>query len=443
MVLSEPQGHDLIEQVLALSQADSASVSIASSQNTNIRFANNDLTTNGSIRGLSLTVSSSFATRSASVTIDRTDIEALKEAVARSEAMAKLAPENPEFMPPLGPQAYAEPKCWDEATASAGMADLAAKAAPVLEASRKAGVKSAGYLECAAVSRISGNSAGLFLYQPETGVDFSMTSRIEEGRGSGWASRQSTTMADIDLAPVGQRAIEKSLASRNAVAADPGRYPVILEASAVRDLVRSLIYALDRRSVDEGRSFLNGLGGLDAIGAEVFGHRATVRSDPGDARVASSVADWSGLPAGEETWIEAGKLKQLHCGRYWAKHESVDAQSMPTNLLVDGEGKDLADMMSGVERGILVTRLWYIRMVQPQTLLLTGLTRDGTFLIENGEVVGPVKNFRFNESPINVLKNLAASGVPERVLGSETASPMLVPPMLVDGFNLSSVSDAS
>jgi len=443
MVLSEQQGRDLVEQVLALSKADSAEVSVASSQNTNIRFANNDLTTNGSIGGLSLTVSSSFGTRSASVTIDRTDRGSLQDAVARSEAMAKLAPENPEFMPPLGPQKYAEPKCWDEVTASAGMAELAAKAAPVLEASRSAGVESAGYLERSAVSRISGNSAGLFLYQPETGVDFSVTSRIEEGRGSGWASQQSTTIAGVDLAPVGQRAIEKALASRHAKAAASGRLPVILEASAARDMVSSLIYQLDRRSVDEERSFLNSLGGLDAVGSEVFGNRATMRSDPGDSQVPASVADWSGLPAGAETWIEAGKLKQLHCGRYWAKRQSVDPQSHPTNLLVDGEGKQLAELMSGVERGILVTRLWYIRMVQPQTLLLTGLTRDGTFLIENGEIAGPVKNFRFNESPVNVLKNLAASGVPERVLGSEGATPMLVPPMLIDGFNLSSVSDAS
>ena len=443
MVLSESQGRDLVDQVLALSKADSAEVSMASSQNTNIRFANNDLTTNGSIAGLSLTVSSSFGTRSASVTIDRTDAEALKAAVSRSEAMARLAPENPEFMPPLGPQNYAEPKCWDEATASAGMAELAEKAAPVLEASRKAGVQSAGYLERSAVSRISGNSAGLFLYQPETGVDFSVTSRIEAGRGSGWASRQSTTIADIDLAPVGQRAIEKSLASRNAVAAAPGRFPVILEASAARDMVSSLLYQLDRRSVDEGRSFLNGLGGLDAVGTPVFGNRATLRSNPGDPRVPASVADWSGLPAGEETWVEDGKLKQLQCGRYWAKQQSIEAQAHPTNLLVDGEGREFSELMSGVERGFLVTRLWYIRMVQPQTLLLTGLTRDGTFLIENGEIAGPVKNFRFNESPINVLKNLAASGVPERVLGSEGATPMLVPPMLIDGFNLSSVSDAS
>jgi len=443
MILTEQQGRDLVEQVLALSKADSASVSVVSSQNTNIRFANNDLTTNGSIGGLSLTVSSSFGTRSASVTIDRNDAEGLKDAVARSEAMAKLAPENPEYMPPLGPQNYAEPKCWDEATANAGMAQLAEKAAPVIEASRKAGVKSAGYLERTAVARISGNSAGLFLYQPETGVDFSVTSRIEEGRGSGWASRQSTSLADIDLAPVGGKAIEKSLASRNAVAAEPGRFPVLLEASAARDMVSNLAYQLDRRSVDEGRSFLNGLGGLDAIGNEVFGTRATLRSNPGDPRVPSSVADWSGLPVGRDTWIENGKLKQLHCGRYWAKHESIEPQSHPSNLLVDGDGKDLAELMSGVEHGFLVTRLWYIRMVQPQSLLLTGLTRDGTFLIENGEIAGPVKNFRFNESPVNVLKNLAASGVPERVLGSEGATPMLVPPMLIDGFNLSSVSDAS
>lgn len=443
MTMNEQEGRELAERVLALSKADSAEVGLSVGERTHLRFANNDPTTNGRISDLSLSITSNFGSRSASVAINRTDAETLEQAVRRSEAMARLAPENPEFMPPLGPQSYGSANSWDEATATAGMAELAAAAAPVLAEARAAGVNSAGFLECSDSMEISANSAGLYFSQPTTRVDFSVTARTEEGRGSGWASRQVTSIADMDLAPVGARAIEKALASRNAQPADPGRWPVILEAPAVRDLVSSLVFDLERRGVDEGRSFLNGLGGIDAIGQPVFGDRVTISSDPANAFAPGRMADWSGLPVANETWIEKGVLRKLHCGRYWAKKQGIEAQSNPTNLLIGGDGKSLGDLMSSIERGFLVTRLWYIRMVQPQTLLLTGLTRDGTFLIENGEIAGPVKNFRFNESPVNLLKNAVASGVPERVLGSEGDMPMLAPPMLIDGFHFSSVSDAS
>ena len=442
-MITEQQGRELAERVLALSKADSAEVGISVAEQSNLRFANNDPTTNGHIDSIGLSITSNFGSRSASVSLNRTDGEALEKAVRRSESMAKLAPENPEFMPPLGPQKYAVPNTWSEATAQAGMADLAAAVAPVLEASRAAGVKSAGFMERRVSASFSANSEGMFFHQPSTTVDFSMTSRIEEGRGSGWASTQVTSIADLDLVPVGARAIDKALASRNAKAAEPGRWPVILEAPAVRDMVSSLVYNLGRRGVDEGRSFLNGMGGIDALGEAVFGDHVTVSSDPLDPKIPGRVADWSGLPVTGETWIESGKLQRLTCGRYWAKKQGIEPQAHPTNLVIRGEGKTTAEMVRGIERGFLVTRLWYIRTVQPQTLLLTGLTRDGTFAIENGEIAGPVKNFRFNESPVNVLKNAVASGTPERVLGSEGATPTLAPAMLIDGFNLSSVSDAS
>ena len=130
-------------------------------------------------------------------------------------------------------------------------------------------------------------------------------------------------------------------------------------------------------------------------------------------------------------------------GRFWAQQQGIAPQPWPGNLIMPGDGKSLDELIAGVEDGVLITRLWYLRMVQPESLLYTGLTRDGTFAIKDGKIAGPVKNFRFNETPVNVLKNLVASGAPERVLGSESQMPMYVPPLVVGNFNLSSVSDAS
>lgn len=141
--------------------------------------------------------------------------------------------------------------------------------------------------------------------------------------------------------------------------------------------------------------------------------------------------------------MENGVLKNLPVGRFWAQKKGLAVQPWPGNLIMPGEGKSLDELIAGVADGVLITRLWYLRMVQPESLLYTGLTRDGTFAIKDGKIAGPVKNFRFNETPVNVLKNIVASGKPERVLGSESDMPVHVPPLVVENFNLSSVSDAS
>ena len=214
--------------------------------------------------------------------------------------------------------------------------------------------------------------------------------------------------------------------------------------AAARDLLGLLVWGLNRRSFDEGRSFLNGLveEGKDPVGQPLFGERATLFSDPRYAAAPSGIHE-SGLPIGPTTWIENGVLKELPVGRFWARKIGVPPLPWPGNLIFPGEGKSLEELIGGVADGVLITRFWYIRMVQPESLLYTGLTRDGTFAIKDGAIAGPVKNFRFNETPVNVLRNLVASGVPERVLGSESEFPMHVPPLVVENFHLSSVSDAS
>jgi predicted Zn-dependent protease len=174
----------------------------------------------------------------------------------------------------------------------------------------------------------------------------------------------------------------------------------------------------------------------------LFGKNVSLFSDPLHPE-APCPTHVHGLPLTRTNWVEAGVLKHLHESRFWAAKNGRPPLPSPGNLILQGEDASPEALSGAVDDGVLITRLWYIRMVEPQTLLHTGLTRDGTFAIKNGKVAGPVRNFRFNESPVNLLRQIVASGRRERVLGSENAMPMSVPALLVEDFNLSSVSEAT
>ena len=442
--MTQSETESLCAKILGLVKADGAELYISDSEDLLLRSANNDITSNGLISSLAISLAVSFGKRSASISINQTDDDTLRAAVAKVEAMAKLAPEDPEQLPPVEPGTYASPLTWSDATAAMTPEVALARLRPVIEAARAAGIDSAGYLERSINGSAFANSRGVFVYERSTTVGFSMTARAAEGRGSGWASTQVTDAAQLELIPVGERAITKALASRNATERPAGRTTVVLETSAVNDLLGLFSGGLDRRDFDEGRSFLNGLVGKgeDPVGKALFGNKATLFSDPLYAPAPSGIHQ-SGLPIQRTSWVENGVLKNLPVGRFWAQKKGLAVQPWPGNLIMPGEGKSLDELIAGVADGVLITRLWYLRMVQPESLLYTGLTRDGTFAIKDGKIAGPVKNFRFNETPVNVLKNIVASGKPERVLGSESDMPVHVPPLVVENFNLSSVSDAS
>ncbi|MCF6314656.1 MAG: TldD/PmbA family protein [Verrucomicrobiales bacterium] len=442
MIPSEQDLRTLTEKILKLSKADSAVVHVSAAHHANLRFANNDITSNASQNLLSLSITSNFGTRSASVSWNQTDAHSLQQAVTRSEQMARLSPPNPEFMPPLAAQSYLKANSFSAHTAASGPDQLANWLQAAIDSTRAAKVAGAGYLSRKTSASAMATSAGLFVYQPSTVVDFSITARTQQGNGSGWASTQVTDSKDLTLKSTADRAVEKALQSVQASDLPAARYPVILEASAARDLINLLLWSLSQRSSDEKRSFLNQLSKGDPIGQNLFGKKASLYSDPTYQAAPSSICSSDGLPKQRTEWISQGTLKHLHCGRYWAKKQQIPAIPAPGNLIMPGDNQPLEKLISQVDRGILITRLWYLRMVQPQTLLYTGLTRDGTFLIENGKISRPVNNFRFNESPTNILRNLIASGTPERVLGSESSMPMHIPPLLVDDFHFSSVSDA-
>jgi predicted Zn-dependent protease len=206
-----------------------------------------------------------------------------------------------------------------------------------------------------------------------------------------------------------------------------------------------MLGAFDARQADEGRSFFSKRGGGNRLGEKLFDERVTIISNPAEKNAETSPFNNSGQPNQQEVWVEKGVLKSLAYSRFWAMKQGVQAKANPANFIMAGGSATLDEMIRSVKRGVLITRLWYIRQLNPRTIAFTGLTRDGTFLIENGRIARPVTNFRFNQSIAELLANVEMVGRPERVAADESGAagvPIVVPPLKVKEFTLASVSDA-
>lgn len=435
-ILSKDEARQLLEKVVGFSQADDCTVNLNGSTQGNVRYARNTVTTSGGEDNTSLAVTSAFGKKSGTATINELDDASLEKVVRRSEELARLAPDNPEYVGPLGPQEYAETPTFVQSTADITPAYRAQVAADSIGPAKAEDVTAAGFFENDAGFSALMNSEGLFAYERSTGLDFSVTMRTQDGTGSGYVSRDYNDVEQFDSAEMSQIALDKALMSRNPKAIEPGKYTVILEPTAAVQLLQNMLFNMGARSADEGRSFLSKAGGETKVGEKIVDERVTIYSDPTNKRVPSSAWDGEGRPRERTAWIENGVVKNLYYSRFWAQKQGVQAVPSPANGIMEGGDATVEEMIAGTDRGILVTRLWYIRTVDPQTLLYTGLTRDGTFYIENGKIAYPVKNFRFNESPVIMLNNLEELGAPIRVNGS------LVPPMKIRDFTFTSLSDA-
>ena len=346
----------------------------------------------------------------------------------------------------LGPQRYLEVNGFAQSTADISPEVRAKAAFDSINPCKQKNLTAAGYMEDSTGFTAIGNSKGLFGYNKATTVDFSITVRTADGLGSGYAIRDVNDISKLSTKSATEVAMQKALASSSARALEPGKYTVILEPAAAIDLLRNMMGSMDARNADEGRSFLSKKGGETRLGEKLFDERVTIFSDPTHPEVPGSPftsgggrfggGNSDGRPQEKITWIENGVVKNIYYSRYWADKKGVKAIPPPSNFIMLGGTQSLAELIKNTERGILVTRLWYIRAVDPQTLLYTGLTRDGTFYIENGQIKYPVKNFRFNESPVIMLNNLEAMGAPQRIGGN------LVPPLKIRDFTFTSLSDA-
>ncbi|MDB5753715.1 MAG: Peptidase, partial [Massilia sp.] len=376
-------------------------------------------------------------------TINEFDDKSLEKVVRRAEETARLAPENPEFMPAVAKQAYKPSATFSARTASIDPEFRAQVAAHSIEASRKNKLVCAGFFTDSTSFETIANSNGVFGHQQATSLDFTCTVRTEDGRGSGWVKRSAGDVNLFDAREASGVAIEKALRSVDAKALEPGRYTVILEPAATSDLLGYMLSGFDARSADEGRSFLSKKGGGSRLGEKLFDSQVNIWCDPWDKDVAVLPWDSATMLARERmSMIKDGRVASLDYSLFWAKNKGVRPVGSPGNMIMGGTDKSTAELIANTRKGVLVTRTWYIRMVDPQSVLLTGLTRDGTFYIENGKIKHPIKNFRFNESPVTMLNNIEEIGKPQIIAGTESQYAMLIPPMKVRDFNFTSLSDA-
>ncbi|GHA65603.1 TldD/PmbA family protein [Pontibacter akesuensis] len=435
-ILSKEEAQAILKKALGFSKADECEITLTGNVGGNIRYARNEVSTSGAEENVSMAVESRFGKRSGVATINEFDDKSLEKVIRRSEETARLAPESPEYVELLGPQKYNTTKSHFESTANINPAYRADAAAKSIKAAADKGLTAAGFLEHYTNFVAKMNNKGLFAYHPSTIVDFSVTMRTDDGTGSGYVTQDFSDVTKLDTGKASQIAAEKAANSKNARALEPGKYTVILEPAASIDLIQNMFGNMDQRSAEEGRSFLSKSGGKTKVGEKLVDERITVYSDPNHADVPTAPFAADGRPQQKVVWIDKGVVKNLYNTRYWASNKGAVSTPPPGNMIMEGGNMSLEDMIKGTKRGILVTRLWYIRTVDPQTLLYTGLTRDGTFYIENGKIMYPVKNFRFNESPVIMLNNLDALGKPQRISGS------MVPPMRIRDFTFTSLSDA-
>lgn len=435
-IYTEEEAKKIMEKALSFSTADTCEINLSGEESGNIRYARNTVSTAGHRSNQSLVVQSSFGKQSGTATIDEFDDASLEKVVKRAEELAKLSPENPEFMEPLEQQTYDKAINFVEATANITPEYRASVANDSIEPAAAKDVTAAGFLDDSYGFNAMLNSKGLFAYNKSSNVDFTVTMRTNDGTGSGWVSRDYNDIGKFDASEASKVAIDKAVLSREAKAIEPGKYTVILEPAAAEDLISNMARSLNARTADEGRSFMSKEGGGTKLGEKIVDERVSLWSDPLHPEVPTSTWSEDGQALRKTVWIENGVVKNLAYDRFWAKEQGVEPVPFPNNIIMGGGDASLEDLIKSTKKGILVTRLWYIRTVDPQTLLYTGLTRDGTFYIENGQIKYPVKNFRFNESPIIMLNNLETLGEQVRINGN------LIPYMKIRDFTFTSLSDA-
>jgi len=443
--LSIEESRALCNKVLSFAKADHTRVNVDSGVHLFTRTAINRVTTAGTTDDVSVRVISVFGKRVASTVTNRLDDASLERTVRDCEALAKLSPEDPEYMPELGEQKYSEVNAYYASTGDLTTEARARSASFALKAADAAKVMASGFIDVEAGSSAVATSNRLFGYRSGTGVASTLTMRALDGSSSGWAGDEGADWSTIESERIAADAVRKCQDWRGKSALDPGKYDVVLEPTAAGMLMSRMMNVFDARQAEEGRSFLSRPGGGTMLNEKLFDERVTIISDPAEKNAETSFFTGGGLPVHRENWIEKGVLKTLSYSRFWADRKGVAPKPPGLNLVMSGGSASIDDMIRETRRGVLITRFWYIRPLNPRVVSLTGLTRDGTFLIENGKISRPVTNFRFNQSLSEMLANVQMLGSPTRVCASEASTvgpPIVVPAMKVKDFFLSSVSDA-
>lgn len=439
--LTSQAARTLCKRVLAEASFGDVRVHVRSAQRGDLRFGASRPTTGGDVDTIAITVTAMQGGRHASVTGNRTDTASLRELVQTAERLATLAPVDPEAVGPLGPVKALRVLARDPKVAAMSPAARADIVGEAIDAGKSAGLEVSGHLQHAEVSEAFADRKGLFVFHPSTSLSLTVTCRTPDGTGSSKAGFTSHARAGLSAKELAASVAASALRSRDPKPIEPGRYRVLFMPDAVAELLDFMIGAMNARAAAEGRSFFAKAGGGTKLGEAVFDPRVTLWSDPADKQNPASPLAEDGRPQQRTQWIEAGVVRALHANRSYAQVAGVPATPRPSSIHMKGEDLSPEALLAKLDRGVVVTRLWYNRMLDPKRIVATGLTRDGTFWVEGGKVSHPVKNLRYNDSPITLLTKLIALGRPERA-GMMDDRVWVIPPLVVDGFAFESTSDA-
>lgn len=445
--LSESEAKAITQKVLSYASAPETLVTLTPTTAGNTRFSRNEAQTSGSSETMNVAVQSFYGLKKGVATTDQYDDASLLACVRSAEELARLAPDDKETMPVLGPQTYLASTMFSP-DVEALSADWRAKvAAEAIEGSRGKNLIAAGFVTHQSIANVLASSKGLFGYEKETGIAYSLTVRSTDDTGSGWGGGTGNRLTGFDASSMTARAIDLAVRTQKPVALEPGNYTTILSAECVADLANTMFFGgFNSRNYDEGRSFLSQLGKQVEGGEKIFGEKVHIYTDPQYPDSPGNVFDGEGLPFRKIDWIKDGVVRNQIVSRYWSTNgkKKRDITPGPSNTIMAGGKTSVDEMVAATKRGLIVSRFWYIRPLDPQTCLFTGLTRDGLFLIENGKITKPVKNFRWNETPVKMLRNIEAMGPSRRVITSEQdlGSSIFFPPLKVTDFTFASLSDA-
>lgn len=425
------------------SDADETEVHVDQTSSALTRFANNAIHQNVAEHGLTVSIRTVVDQRTARATTNRLDEDSLRSTIEAALSLAHTQPKNPRLLPVPGKQRYRSVHRFVKQTAALTPEDRARAVRRACELAVKRGQVAAGIFSSAQSQMALGNSAGLFAAYRDTHAVFSIT--MQEESAASWAKANFASVLDMDPQELAQRASEKAHQAMNPRELTPGRYTVILEPAAVLDLVGFLFYDFSATAVQDKRSCLN-----NRLGKQIFGKNIAITDDVYHALQLGVHFDGEGIPRQRVLLVDQGVPKNLVYARPTAKaaHKEPTGHGFPLpneygeapmNLVVSGGNSSLEEMIASTDRGLLVTRLWYIREVDPYEKILTGMTRDGLFLVENGRVTSGVRNFRFNQSILEMLRNVELLGPAVRATGEE-AFEMVVPAMKIHDFHFSEVT---
>jgi len=444
--MSREEARQALSEALSTSKAERTTAVLETHTQSLTRFANNEIHQNVTAQQHVLTLQAVVGRRAGIATTNRLDASALLQVADRALALARLSPEDDRLPAPALPAPIPPAERYAEATARCTPEERARAVGPVIEAALARGLNAAGALTTAAASFALASTEGIFAYHPDTYANFTCTVRADDS--SGWCDRHRRDWRELDPGTLGASAIRKAEASRSPGSIEPGRYTVVLEPAAVAELVSFLAWlGLGAQSEQEGRSFLSG-----RIGQQITGEAITVVDDVHHPRSFGRPFDYEGTPRRKVTLIERGVARAVVHDRRTAGIAGVESTGhacpppavegpIPYDLVLATGDASLDDLIASTERGILVTRFWYNRVVDARRTIVTGMTRDGTFLIEEGRLARGLRNLRFNESVLEVLARAEAIGrEAEPTVFDYTGSCVVAPALRVREFHFTGVA---